>query len=230
MKTFLILKETIVFLVMERFGIRFFCTGLLFLIAIGYISCGKKSRSDTTTDVSTYQEVRLIKIKFNFNQSFEIREVKKSSSMAQIHVQGIGFQQANQTLCFDKVSPFESALVADIDNNGFEELYVITRSRGKKKQAGIYGIVSVGGVKYKTIYIPEFDAANGSSFSYLDGYKGNDSIFIKDKTLKRIFQVTFFDSVAHVRRNGFREITYKLVEFDNSFSLQVSKVDVFNKI
>ncbi|PKP08777.1 MAG: hypothetical protein CVU09_14590 [Bacteroidetes bacterium HGW-Bacteroidetes-4] len=133
MKTFLILKETIVFLVMERFGIRFFCTGIIFFIASGFISCGKKFRSGTTTDVSTYQEVRLVKIKFNFNQSFKIREVKQSSSMAQIHVQGIGFQQANQILCFDKVSPFESALVADIDNNGFEELYVITRSTGKKK-------------------------------------------------------------------------------------------------
>lgn len=230
MKTFLILKETIVFLIMKSFGIRFFCIGLFFLIAFGFVSCGKKSRYGTTSHVSTYQEVRLIKIKFNFNQSFEIREVKQSSSMAQIHVQGIGFQQANQTLCFDKVSPFESALVADIDNNGFEELYVITRSTGKKKQAGIYGIVSVGGVKYKPIYIPEFDTSNGSSFSYLDGYKGNDSIYIKDKTLKRIFPVALFDSLANCERNGFREITYKLVEFENSFSLQVSNVEVINKI
>jgi hypothetical protein len=224
----LILKETIVFLVMESFGMRFFYTGLIFLIAIGFVSCGKKSRSGASTEVSAYQEVRLIKIKFNFNQSFEIREVKRSRSVAQIHVQGIGFQQTNQTLCFNNVAPFESALVADIDNNGFEELYVITRSTGENKQARIYGISSVGGVKYKTIYIPDFDAANSATLVHLEGYKGNDSIFIKDKTLKRIFPVTFFDSVENCDRKVFREISYKLVEYDNSYSLQVAKVCTVN--
>lgn len=220
----------IVFLVMERFGMRFFYTGLISLIAIGFVSCGKKPRSGASTEVSAYQEVRLIKIKFNFYQSFEIREVKRSSSVAQIHVRGIGFQQANNTFCFDNVAPFESALVADIDNNGFEELYVITRSIGENKQAKIYGISSVGGVKYKTIYNPEFDAANHPTFSHLEGYKGHDSIFIKNKTLMRIFPVTLFDSIERCDKKEFRGITYKLVEYDNSYSLQVAKVDTINDI
>ncbi len=193
------------------------------LLSFSFVCCKQpKSKIYKQKEESTYREVKDTRVKFNFNQSFEIKEIKIGSSLSDIHVSGIGFQNCTKTLKFMSVDPFEKLLIADIDKNGFEELYILTRSVGSGSYSQIIGITSNKGTSYKSIYIPEYDNTLDIKFDYLDGYMGHDSIYVQNKMLCREFPVYKLSDSNSKPTGGIRKIIYKLVEVDNSFSLQIN--------
>lgn len=173
----------------------------------------------------SYQEIKKSRIKFNFNQSFEIKEIKKGTSFSDIHVTGVGFQNSSATIKFEGQNPIEGYLIADIDFNGFEELYILTRSTGSGLHGKLLGITSYKGKNYKVIYIPEFDEKLKLNFEYLIGYKGNDEFFVKDMKLFRKFPIYNKTDLQGMPNGGYRVLEYKLIEFDGAFTLQV---DLYN--
>ena len=144
--------------------------------------------------------------------------------MATIHVRGVGFQNSNNTIFLNDVEPFESALIADIDSNGFEELYIITRSVGSGSFAKIYGIATMDGSSYKLIFNPENDKKVNYNFDYLDQYRGHDSIYIENKQLRRSFPLFNENDKKCCPTEGKRILTYKLVTYENALTLHVYKV------
>lgn len=202
---------------------------ILFLFIILLSACNSKKDTRKKTEVaSDYKEIKDTRIKFNYYQSFEIKEIKKGKSISDIYVLGIGFQNSSNTIKFNDVYPFESFFIADIDCDGFEELYIITRSVGSGAYVKILGITSNKGKSYKNIYVPEYDNSLDIKFKYLEGYMGHDKIYIQNKKLYREFPV--FKPIDTNRKptGGTRRILYMLNEYNNSFSLQVENSEVVN--
>jgi hypothetical protein len=143
-------------------------------------------------------------------------------------VSGIGFQNSSNTIKYADVYPFEDLIITDIDTDGFEELYIITRSAGSGSYAELIGITSIKRKSYKTIYIPEYDNKLDTTFNYLNGYMGHDSIYVNNKQLCREFPIYKPTDYNANPTGGKRKIIYKLVEYNNSFSLQVDSVKMLN--
>lgn len=189
---------------------------------ISLLSCSSINNKPVTTQKqANYQELKTTRIKFNFNQVFAIKEIKKGSSISDIYISGIGFQNSSAMLKFKSSDPIENYLVADIDADGFEELYLITRSVGSGSYGKIVGVSSNKGKSYKSIYIPEYDKSLNLKLDYLEGYMGNDFIYVKDKHLWREFPVYKSTDTNNNATGGICKIVYALVEYNNSFSLQV---------
>jgi hypothetical protein len=119
------------------------------------------------------------------------------------------------------VNPLENVLIADLDQNGFEELYLITRSVGSGSYANIYGILSVDGNRYKAIYNPENEPNGQSTMKYFQNYCGHDSIFIENQELKRIFPLYNSAEPNCCSSIGKRFLTYKLLSYENSYAIHV---------
>lgn len=188
---------------------------LIFIVVLS--SCSTKNNQNNKT--SNYQENRSVRIKLNYKQSFIIEEVKKGTSLADIHVSGIGFNRNCKTYSFLNTYPYHDFLISDLNNDGFEELLIISLSGNKTKKISLHGVISIDGNNYKPIYCPEFDTNNQHKFEYLDGYKGGDSLFIKEGALIRVFPIGDIDREQTLERY----IHYKLMKHDNNYSLQVSK-------
>ncbi|MDA3890036.1 MAG: hypothetical protein PF517_00070 [Salinivirgaceae bacterium] len=160
---------------------------------------------------------------FNFDQSFEIKEVNKGTCISDNHISGIGFANNSRIIKVESADPLEAFLVADIDSDsdGFEELYILTRSVGSGSYGKIIGITSNKGKSFKQIYIPEYDNSLNLNFEYLIGYQGHDSIYVKNEKLYRQFLVFKNGNSANNPTGGIRKLEYRLIEYNGSFTLQV---------
>lgn len=100
---------------------------LLFVLFI--ISCGKKVDTKSPEKV---EENKLVinDYKTKSGKAFQVISRKLNGSLADIFVVGSGFENFRDTLKFLEAEPFSSAFLADINNDGFEELYIITKSTG----------------------------------------------------------------------------------------------------
>lgn len=180
-----------------------------------------KTSTPPSAQKNAYQEIKKSRVKFNFNQSFEIKEIKRGSSISDIHITGIGFQNSSAILKFENQNPIETYLIADIDMNGFEEFYIITRSLGSGAHGKLIGITSYMGKSYKAIFIPENDKKLNLNFEYLIGYRGQDMYFLKNMKLFRKFPVYKNTDIQGMPTEGERLLEYKLIEYEGSFTLQV---------
>jgi len=195
------------------------------IITIGLIStilaCQKLEKKTSNQVKADYNEIKATKVTINFNQAFIIKEIKYGQSMSDIYVSGTGFSNSTQILTFSKVAPLETFWVTDLDENGYEELYLITRSVGSGAKASVIGIASMDGKSYKTIFNPENDRSFKEKLVYLEGYQGHDSIFIEQNKLYRQFPVSETSSTSKSEEKQYRLITYRLVLYNKSYSLQV---------
>lgn len=108
------------------------------LIAAVFINfgCTKKEEQKNTQSFkkdSAVQQLQepgkitsLNKITTKTGKVFSVTINKRGESLADIMVAGQGFAFKQDTLKFIKSNPFEKAFLADLDANGFEELYIIT--------------------------------------------------------------------------------------------------------
>lgn len=205
-------------LINYSFAFRAFITIVLLSIVL---ACQTIEKKTSTSEKADYNEIKATKVTINFNQSFIIKEIKYGQSMSDIYVSGTGFTNSTQILTFTKVAPLETFWVTDLDENGYEELYLIIRSVGSGAKASIIGIASMDGKSYKTIFNPENDRNFKEKLVYLEGYQGHDSIFVEQNKLYRMFPVSESNRYTESEIKQFRMITYRLVLYNKSYSLQV---------
>ncbi|MBK6772338.1 MAG: hypothetical protein IPG78_09460 [Ignavibacteria bacterium] len=138
---------------------------LLISISVIISGCGKKEESiknETVKKDTSSQKTKEPDKKPDSNEYmtksgkvFLINVNKSSESLADIIVTGKGFVFKNDTVKFRETNPFEKAFVADIDENGFEDLFIITRSAGSGSQGEILGVASNNDKSYSIISVEE---------------------------------------------------------------------------
>jgi len=202
-------------------GIKNKIVSFAFILAI-LSGCLRSSNDNqnSSEESKPYSEAIVTRIKFNFKQSFEIREIKKGTSISDILISGIGFQNNSSKIKFENSDPIEQFYISDLNNDGFEELYIITRSVGSGSYANIIGVASVNGKSYKNIYVPDFDDLLIVNKDFMEGYKGHDSIFLRENKLFREFTVCLKNDISSDSIDIKRSINYKLLKIDESYTLQ----------
>jgi len=210
---------------------------LLISISVIISGCGKKEESiknETVKKDTSSQKTKEPDKKPDSNEYmtksgkvFLINVNKSSESLADIIVTGKGFVFKNDTVKFRETNPFEKAFVADIDGNGFEDLFIITRSAGSGSQGEILGVASNNDKSYSIISVEEIKKADMKSGKMFEGYMGHDSIYTEKEKLVREFPVYKSSDTNNNPTGGKRKVFYKLSPGETSYQLKVSgKEDV----
>jgi hypothetical protein len=119
----------------------------------------------------------------------------------------------------EESDPFDYALVADINNDGFDELYIITRSAGSGSYAKIYGFASNKDKSVTPIYIPEL--SDDDFVALFQGYMGHDKFYIEDNKLLRKYPVYEKEDSNSNPTGGDKIFQYKLKMGEASWILEI---------
>ena len=188
--------------------------------------CGKKEDSKSSDNKVIENKLVINDYKTKSGKGFQVISRKLNESLTDILVIGIGFENSRDTVKFMESEPFNTAFLADLNNDGFEELYIITKSSGSGSYLNIHGVASNKDKSYSNIAIQtisEKDLNEGKDFF---GYMGHDKITAEKDTLVREFPVYKQGDTNDKPTGGTRKIYYKLSAGENSYQLKVAPKEV----
>lgn len=204
------------------------------------VSCDQKKATDnqeapkteTKTETKTEIKTEIKKItkssgivsrefKTKTGKIFIINEEKPSTSISKITVTPKGFIEVNETLKMEESDPFDYALVADINGDSFDELYIITRGAGSGSYATIYGFSSNSDKSVTPIYVPEL--SDDDFVALFKGYMGHDKFYVEGNKLLRKYPVYKKEDTNANPTGGDNILEYKLKMGEASWILELEK-------
>lgn len=205
-------------------------TALSLCLVIAISGCGKKEevkKDEKTTDkkeeVKKVEEKKANEFKTKTGKTFQIIVNKNGESTANIFVVGTGFENTKDTLKFKDSDPFEQALLADLDGDGFEELYIFTRAAGSGSYLNILGVASNKDKSFTQINVQKIEEADMKAGKNFEGYMGHDKITAEKDALVLEFPVYKEKDAKDKPTGGKRKVFYKLSSGEAAFQLKVVK-------
>ena len=102
--------------------------------------------------------------------------------------------------------PISDVFVADLDGNGFDEIYIITKSAGSGSYGTVLGFASNKDKSLSMINFPEIRKGDEN----FEGYMGHDTFKIEDQKLVRIFPIYNKGDTNENPTGGRRKLVYGL--------------------
>jgi len=118
---------------------------------------------------------------------------------------------------YTDLDPISDVLIADLDANGFDEIYIVTRSAGSGSYGKIMGFASNFDKSLSMINFPEISEGD----SRFDGYMGHDSFGIEAKKLIRTFPVYREGDSNRNPTGGMRKLFYGLYPGEAMWQLRI---------
>lgn len=122
-------------------------------------------------------------------------------------------------MVIEEGDPLDNTFMADIDKNGFEELYLITRSAGSGSYAQIYGFASNNDKSISPIYVPEL--SDDDFVKLFQGYMGHDKFYIEDSKLLREYPIYKKEDTQNMPTGGNKTLEYQLKMGEASWELTI---------
>jgi hypothetical protein len=144
-------------------------------------------------------------------------------SLSTIEITTKGFEHNFQAVYEDK-DPISDVFVADLDGNGFDEIYIITTSAGSGSYGTIMGFASNKDKSLSMINSPEIQKVDRN----FEGYMGHDTFKIKDQKLLRIFPIYNRGDTNSNPTGGKRMLVYGLYPGEAMWQLKVDKSETLN--
>ena len=138
-------------------------------------------------------------------------------SLSDISIISSGFEHNLSEVLKDR-NPIKSVHVADLDNNGFDEFYIITISSGSGSYGNVIGFASNRDKSLSMIYVPEI-LEGDESFT---GYMGHDTYSIANNKLIRSFPVYQPSDTNKNPTGGTRRLSYDLFAGEAGWQLRIT--------
>ena len=106
--------------------------------------------------------------------------------------------------------PVQSGLLADLDENDHDELYLVTRSAGSGTYAHIFGFMRDEENKLAAIEVPQVGPSDQTQGKKFEGYMGHDSVHVDGHSLVRKYPVFRPGDTNDNPSGGMKEIRYTL--------------------
>ena len=139
-------------------------------------------------------------------------------SLATIEVRTEGFAH-NFREVFEDRDPVSDVFVADLDGNGFDEIYIVSRAAGSGSYGSVLGFASNKDKSLSMIHFPEIREGD----AHFEGYMGHDSFAIEGSKLVRMFPVYNKGNTNENPTGGKRKLVYGLVPGEAGWQLRVEQ-------
>jgi len=200
---------------------------IIFLIVIILgVSCNtshsKKTSAPLEQDKQLKEEnVEEFRLKTKTGKEFVVKEEKPSASLSTITVIPKGFKFTKDSVVIKEADPVSNVFTADINDDGFDELYIVTTSAGSGSYATIYAFSSNKDKSVTPVYQPELPEKEREKV--FKGYMGHDSIYVSDDHLYRKFPVYKEGDANCCPSGGTKIIEYVLKQGEASWILEIKK-------
>jgi hypothetical protein len=144
-------------------------------------------------------------------------------SLSTIEIRTRGFEHEYQEAYPDR-NPISDVFVADLDGNGFDEIYIITTSAGSGSYGTVLGLASNKDKSLSMINFPEIREGD----EHFEGYMGHDTFKIEDQKLVRIFPIYEPGDANNNPTGGRRKLVYGLYPGEAMWQLKVERSENLN--
>lgn len=155
-------------------------------------------------------ETREFKTKSGMTWVVKLNQIEES--LANVTIESQGFREDNRTVYFQEIDPVIQILQADLDKNGFEELYFITQSVGSGSYGTIYGLNSNNDKSVSEIYFEGATLYNTKVGDLYEGHMGHDDFSLVDGDLINTFPVYREGDSNGNPTGGERKVFYELTQ------------------
>ncbi len=146
-----------------------------------------------------------------------------SESLTSITIQTNGFEN-DDTIDLNGIDPVSFIQLADLDQNGFDEIYIITKATGSGSYLNVIGYASNNDMSLTRIYFPELNNSDFEKGGLFEGYMGHDSFFFQEDKLVRKFPIYLENDTNNSPTRDEKEISYLLIQGEASWQLKVQNI------
>jgi len=199
---------------------------IVFIILSLLWGCGEASKEVTATDI----QVSLAEAKDTSSDAPKEYKTKtgKTIIIAVIHPVGRSLStieintkdfEHNYPEIYEDRDPISDVFVADLDGNGFDEIYIITTSAGSGSYGTVLGFASNKDKSLSKINFPEIQEGDEN----FEGYMGHDTFKIENQKLVRTFPIYNKGDTNQNPTGGTRKLVYGLYPGEAMWQLKVEK-------
>jgi hypothetical protein len=213
---------------------------LTMMVLAVFISCGEKEKKAAKEDVKkvgeavedavttaaektkeTAKEVAdyFKEYKTKTGKGFVV-EKEGEGSLVTVKITPKGFDHAEPIVLKD-VDPVSKVFMADLNKDGFEEIYIVTNAAGSGSYATLYGYSSNNDKSVTPITVPKI--SENDMKKTFRGYQGHDSFYVKDGKLYREFPVYKKGDSNANPTGGKKVLEYQLVPGEAAWQLVLKK-------
>ena len=138
----------------------------LFSFFLFFIACKQDKSTPTTSQEMTEKKMLPSNSEYSDDfektifttstgKSLELITYSKSSSLNDFAVVAVDFPNTKDSLVIKDSDPIQDAVLKDLDANGYDELYIMTRSIGSGSYASVFGFASNQDLSLTSIYLPD---------------------------------------------------------------------------
>ena len=146
-----------------------------------------------------------------------------SASIDYVQVETAGFEAVNSSHTIGEIDPVEEVIIADLDRNGFDEIYILTRSSGSGSYGNIYGMASNKDKSATLIYVPGISEKQMEKGGLFEGFMGHNKFSIEDGKLVNSFPVYSENDTNSNPTGGKRKLLYRLIAGESGWILKPEK-------
>lgn len=146
------------------------------------------------------------------------------ASICDVIVETLGFSANNTRHKLGVIDKIEKIFLTDLDNNGFEEIYIVTRSAGSGSYSTIYGIASNKDKSATPVYVRPISEKELEKGGVFEGFMGHNQFLLEDNKLVNSFPI-YLDGDSNAKPTGGQsKIQYKLKAGEAGWILEPAKI------
>ena len=146
-----------------------------------------------------------------------------ASSVGTVSIVPSGLTVANDPITQEVDGTVVGAEIADLDVNGWPELYVFTRSAGSGSYGSVIGQAVNEGKSLSAIFLPDIT----DDATLAEGYMGHDEFAIVENSLARRFPIYAAGDSNAAPSGKMRQVSYGLVAGEAGWLLRMRDVTEF---
>jgi len=176
--------------------------------SVGFTSC-----SDTRDDPLHSRKAYMTKT----GKTIVVTETHPiGQSLNTIEISTEGFEY-NRPEIYEDRDPISNVFIADLDGDGFDEIYIITTSAGSGSYGTVLGFASNKDKSLSMINFPEIQEGDKN----FEGYMGHDTFALEDQKLIRTFPIYHKDDTNQNPTGGKRKVIYGLYPGEAMWQLKI---------
>jgi hypothetical protein len=142
------------------------------------------------------------------------------ASICTVEVETKGFDIANTTHKLGTLDPVKNIFLSDLDDNGFEEIYLITQSAGSGSYVNIYGIASNKDKSTSPVYVRPVSEKQMEKGGLFEGFMGHNNFSLQNNKLINSFPVYKNEDSNAKPTGGNKKIEYRLIAGEAGWILE----------